>query len=204
MIESHEHTDLVRTKGGMQLKFVSENKRAGGKKSTDKGIWIQKHVCRLNGIKSTSIKTPKFHWTQTMWHYVNVLKIVAKPKRNSTVDTYEQVFQMGFSGFQRFKQCHFHFNCSFHAEKHLQRNVKYEALWQMNLINGFRIVWPIRECGATMYVIENSGNSIPAKRIGNEKVFDYFLLEIAALINANPIPCIIRNPLHPMWNVCVW
>lgn len=50
--------------------------------------------------------------------------------------------------------------CYLHS-KHLQRNVKYEALWQMNLINGFRIVWPIRECGATIYVIENNGNSIP-------------------------------------------
>lgn len=45
--------------------------------------------------------------------------------------------------------------------KNLHRNVKYEALWQMNLMNGFRIVWPILECGAIMYVIENNGKSIP-------------------------------------------
>lgn len=31
---------------------------------------------------------------------------------------------------------------------YLHRNVKYEALWQINFMNGFRIVWPILECGA--------------------------------------------------------
>lgn len=31
---------------------------------------------------------------------------------------------------------------------YLHRNVKYEALWQMNFMNGFRIVWPILDCGA--------------------------------------------------------
>lgn len=61
------------------------------------------------------------------------------------------------------------------VHKHLQRNVKYEALWHMNLINGFRIVRPIRECGAIIYVIENSGKSIPVKRKSlNGKIIDYF------------------------------
>lgn len=47
---------------------------------------------------------------------------------------------------------------------YLQRNVKYEALWQMNFMNGFRIVWPTFEWGAIIYVIENNGNRIPATK----------------------------------------
>lgn len=46
--------------------------------------------------------------------------------------------------------------------KYLHKNVKYDALWQMNLMNGFLIVWPILECGAMIYVIENSGKRMPA------------------------------------------
>ena len=47
--------------------------------------------------------------------------------------------------------------------EHLHKNVKYDALWQMNLMNGLRIVWPSDECGAMMYEKENSGNMMPAK-----------------------------------------
>lgn len=32
----------------------------------------------------------------------------------------------------------------------------------MNLMNGLRIVRPTRDCGANMYVNENSGNRMPA------------------------------------------
>lgn len=46
---------------------------------------------------------------------------------------------------------------------YLHRNVKYDALWHMNLINGFLIVWPNDECGAMMYENENRGNIMPAQ-----------------------------------------
>lgn len=47
--------------------------------------------------------------------------------------------------------------------KYSHKKVKYDALWQINLIKGFLIVCPIGECGARMYENENTGKRIPAK-----------------------------------------
>jgi hypothetical protein len=46
---------------------------------------------------------------------------------------------------------------------YLHKNVKYDALWQINLINGFLIVCPKLECGAMMYANEKKGNIMPAR-----------------------------------------
>ena len=46
----------------------------------------------------------------------------------------------------------------------LHKNVKYDALWHINLINGFLIVCPKDECGARMQANEKNGNIMPVKK----------------------------------------
>lgn len=50
-----------------------------------------------------------------------------------------------------------------HSKQYSHKKVKYDALWQINLIKGFLIVWPNVECGAMIYEMENSGKRMPAR-----------------------------------------